>query len=171
MKKKGGIPRNFPIGRLRLSQHLTESFRHRTGPTIRALPPLLRIHGGQAPRWETSSIDRARETIGARARGPLSEFLAAKSKPQTLTTQSGPQLSTQKLPLDLEQANVSSGSGRTREAEPAKAASEKTAASPLDPALALQHGMNVAKKFIWKRMSPASKAKYLLRKVLGMVHL
>jgi len=33
--------------------------------------------------------------------------------------------------------------------------------------MALQKGMNVAKRIIWKHMSPAQKAKYLLKKVFG----
>ena len=172
MKKRGGIPKNFPVGRLRLSSYLSETFRHKgSPPSSRTLPPLLSMHGGQAPRWETSSIDHARQTISARGQGTLSQFVAAKSSPKSLTTGRGPELSTQKLPPDLESIEVSRGAGVARDAEPGKSASEKTAASALDPALALQHGMNVAKKFIWKHMGPAAKARYLLRKAVAMVHL
>lgn len=34
------------------------------------------------------------------------------------------------------------------------------------PAEAIQWGMNVAKKFIWKNMSTTQKARYMLRKAL-----
>lgn len=35
--------------------------------------------------------------------------------------------------------------------------------------MALQRGINVAKKIIWKHMSATQKAKYLLKKLFGSV--
>lgn len=40
-------------------------------------------------------------------------------------------------------------------------------ASGWTASMALQRGMNLAKRIIWKHMSPAQKAKYLLKKVFG----
>lgn len=48
----------------------------------------------------------------------------------------------------------------------AKTPIQKVLAAPHE---ALQWGMNRAKKFIWKNMSLEQKARYLLKKVTGMV--
>lgn len=38
-----------------------------------------------------------------------------------------------------------------------------------DIPLLLQQGMNLARKFIWKQMSPSQKARHLLRQAVNMV--
>ncbi len=49
----------------------------------------------------------------------------------------------------------------------AKNAAEIHPPDPPAGAQALQWGMNIARKFIWKYMQPGSRARYLLRKTLA----
>lgn len=83
-------------------------------------------------------------------------------------------METGSLPPDLQNIEMTGpGGSKVRDAMVDKAAEDKTAKKKptaaqmlADPRLALQTGMNKARKFMWKQMSPSHKAHYMLHKML-----
>ncbi len=93
--KKEAIPDGFPVGRVRLTKHLTQVFRGRGASSLSKLPPLITPYGGTAPiRRPGSTLEHDVKTIGARGQGTLTQFLAAKEHPTNLHTDLPPTLDT-----------------------------------------------------------------------------
>lgn len=168
------IPKNFPVGRLRgLLGTVTPTGRGRSPLLPKA--ELISPFGGVAPRYRMgSSLDADRRTIHSRGDGTLSQIVAAKSSPTSLSSPRGPVMETGSLPPDLMNLEMTGpGGSKVRDAMVDKAAEDKTAKKKptatqmlADPRLALQTGMSKARKFMWKQMSPGHKAHYMLHKML-----
>lgn len=116
------IPKNFPVGNIRLSQHLNRAVR---GNPLSRQVPLIAPFSGPAPRWDgRAPIRNIHKAIQAREGGTLRQFVTARTHPTELKTQQPPHLSTQSLPPEvMSDPKVEGGSGTVRDAEPAKAAS------------------------------------------------
>lgn len=156
--KKDAIPKNYPVGRIRL-------------PILgrvngRTLPSLYRSqYTGAAPRIPGKHLtsQEANHFIGAREGGTLQQFIAAKTNPTALKSQFPPTLSTETTPPHLS-GEIPPGSGGAL-----LQGREKHAFSI--PLLSLQKGMTSARGLVWKHMSPEKRSKYLLQRAMGMVNL
>lgn len=118
MNKEAAIPQGFPVGRVRLTKHLSASFRARqAGGGTRPLPPMITPYGGTAPaRKHNSTLQGDVRSIQARREGTLSQFLAGKSTPQNLQTQYPPTLATASIPPDVVgEPQVQHGTGTVRD--------------------------------------------------------
>lgn len=129
----------------------------------RALPPLMRQGTGRQIRWDgRAPLGNVTKNIQAQRDGSLSEFIAAKQHPTNLRSQFPPTLATNEAdtfhqkPVTTDPA----ASDNFRDGFAPKTSSEKTAA---DPRLALQKGMNEARRLMYKHMAPTDRASYLLR--------
>lgn len=116
------LPRNFPVGNIRLSQHLNRAVR---GNPLSRQIPLIAPFSGPAPRWDGHEpMENISRALQARKGGTIQEFIAAKTHPTELKGQQPPHLSTQSLPPEvMTEPKVEGGSGTVRDAEGAKAAS------------------------------------------------
>lgn len=117
MKKDATIPQGFPVGRVRLTKHLTTAFRGRASGG-RSLPPMITPYGGTPPaRKHNSTFQGDVRSIQARREGTLSQFFAAKNTPQSLQTQYPPTLATGSMPPDVAgPPEIQHGTGTTRDA-------------------------------------------------------
>ena len=120
------VPKNFPVGRLRLSKQLGESLRRGGGPSLRRPIPFISPYGGQAPKWDGKMpFENVRENIRSREGGTLRQFIAAKNAPTELKTQYPPHMSTMQTPTEFANPHVQQGQGVTRDADVQKAALER----------------------------------------------
>lgn len=171
------MPRNFPVGRLRLSRSLSDGMRRRHIGLGRP-SPLLSRYGGPPPKWK-GSIQATVSQIAARGRGAISEFAASRQTPRNIhapfpgaapATAANPG---QAPPEAAEHASVARETGAVREIGLDRAASEGSAGEKTAIITAaheaIQGGMRVARRMIWKHMSPGQKAKRLLSKMMDQV--
>lgn len=116
---KEAIPQGFPVGRVRLTKHLTQMFRQRELGGLSRKTEMISPYGGTAPsRRKGSTFEGDVRSIQARREGTLSQFVAAKKNPQDLRTQSPPTLSTGGVGHDVASGeNVNRGTGIVRDAE------------------------------------------------------
>jgi hypothetical protein len=120
---KSAIPKDFPVGRLRLTRML--GARKATGAT-RVLPPLMARAGGPQPKWRTGQTqDSSRRSIQAKLDGgTLAQWAAAKHAPESAPRTNTSPMMTESTPA-FGETSVEQGSGTTRDANVTKAAAVK----------------------------------------------